>query len=67
MPGDSALNWAAMPGRTYQIQFVDSLGGVWSNLPGGSNFARPPQRILNFTDAPPTGTPQRFHRVMLLP
>ena len=59
--------FAAMPGRAYQIQFVDPLGGIWSNLPGGSNFAVPPQMILNFTDAPPTGTPQLFYRVMLLP
>jgi hypothetical protein len=59
--------FAAMPGRAYQIQFVDSLAGVWSNLPGSSNFAVPPQAILNFTDAPAAGTPQRFYRVELLP
>ncbi len=67
LPGGYTLNWAAMPGRAYQIQFVDSLGGVWSNLPGGSNIAVPPQTILNFTDAPPMGTLQRYYRVMLLP
>ena len=62
-----ALSFAAMPGRAYQIQFVNALGGVWNNLQGGSNFAVPPQMILNFTDAPITGTPQRFYRVLLLP
>ncbi len=67
MPGGSALDWAAMPGRAYQIQFVGSLGGVWSNLSGSSNFAMPPQMIMNFTDSVPAGTPQRFYRVMLLP
>ena len=56
-----------MPGRAYQIQFVDSLTGVWSNLPGGSNFAAPPAMFLNFTDAPSVVTPQRFYRVMLRP
>jgi len=61
------LNYAAMPGRAYQMQFVDSLAGVWRNLPGGSSFAVPPQMILNFTDAPPAETPQRFYRVQLLP
>ena len=30
-------------------------------------YAAPPQMILNFTDAPPAGTPQRFYRVKLLP
>jgi hypothetical protein len=56
-----------MPGRAYHIQFGDSLGCVWSNLPGGSDSAVPPQMILNFTDVPPAGTPQRFYRVELLP
>ncbi len=62
-----ALSFAAMPGRGYQVQFVNQLGQTWSNLLGGSNFAVPPQMILNFTDAPITGTPQRFYRVLLLP
>ena len=56
-----------MPGRAYQVQFVNQLGDTWSNLPGGSNYAVPPAMILNFTDAPPTGMPQRFYRVELLP
>ena len=62
-----ALSFGVMPGRAYQVQFVNSIGGTWSNLPAGSNFAAPPQTILNFTDAPPAGTPQRFYRVKLLP
>ena len=62
-----ALSFGVMPGRTYQVQCATSLTGFWSNLPAGSNFATPPQMILNFTDAPPAGTPQRFYRVKLLP
>jgi hypothetical protein len=62
-----ALSFAVMPGRAYQIQFANSIGGTWSNLPAGSNYAAPPQMLLNFTDAPPAGTPQRFYRVKLLP
>jgi len=61
------LNYAAMPGRAYQVQFVNQLGETWNNLIGGSNFAVPPQMLLNFTDAPPAGAPQRFYRVELLP
>jgi hypothetical protein len=64
---NTALNFAVMPGRAYQIQFVDQLGNPWSNLPAGSNFAAPPQTSLIFTDAPPAGTPRRFYRVKLLP
>ena len=60
------LNFSVMPGRNYQIQYAPQLGGVWSNLPG-TNFAPPPQTILNVTDAPPVVVPQRFYRVRLLP
>ena len=60
------FNYAAMPGRAYQVQFVDQPGGIWSNVIGGPDFAVPPQARLSFTDAPPTG-PQRFYRVELLP
>ena len=62
-----SLNYAAMPGRAYQVQFVNQLGGTWSNLPGGSNFAVPPQMILNGTDTPPAAILHRFYRVRLLP
>ncbi len=61
------LTSAAMPGRDYQAQFVNQLGRIWSNLPGGSNYAVPPAVTLNFTDAPPPGIPQRYYRVELLP
>jgi len=61
------LTSAAMPGRDYQAQFVNQIGGIWSNLPGGSNYAVPPAVTLNFTDAPPAGMPERFYRVQLLP
>ena len=61
------LNFAVMPGRTYQVQCAPALNGIWSNLPAGSNFAAPPQMILNFTDTPPADAPQRFYRVQLLP
>ena len=66
-PANCALSFAVMPGRSYQVQFASQLGGTWSNLPAGSNFAVPPQILFNFTDAPPAGTPQRFYRVKLLP
>jgi hypothetical protein len=61
------LNFAIMPGRNYQVQAAGALSGPWTNLPAGSNYAAPPQMILNFTDAPAPGTPQKFYRVKLLP
>ncbi len=62
-----SLSFAAMPGRAYQMQFVNQLGATWSNLTGGSNYAVPPQMILSVTDTPPAEIPQRFYRVQLLP
>lgn len=61
------LTSAAMPGRDYQAQFVNQLGGIWSNLLGGPNYAVPLATTLNFTDAPPAGMSQRYYRVQLLP
>jgi len=60
------LGFAVMPGRSYLVQYAASLNGAWTNLPG-TNYAAPPQMLLNFTDAPPADTPQRFYRVQLLP
>ena len=61
------FNCAVMPGRAYQVQWVNQPGETWNNLAGGSNYAMPPAMILSVTDAPPAGTPQRFYRVELLP
>jgi len=61
------LNFAVMPGRNYQVQCAGSLTSVWTNVPTGSNYAAPPQTLMNFTDAPPAGGPARFYRVKLLP
>jgi hypothetical protein len=61
------LSWAAMPGRSYQIQYAGTMWGPWSNSPSGSVYAAPPQMILTVTNAMPIGTPGKFYRVQLLP
>jgi hypothetical protein len=66
-PAGPTLNWATMPGYSYQVLYVDSLLNSWSNLPGSSNFAGPLQLNLGYTDAPPVSVTQRFYRVKLLP
>ena len=66
-PAGLILNWATMPGYSYQVLYADSLLNVWSDLPGASNLAGPLQLSLSFTDAPPVSVPQRFYRVKLLP
>jgi hypothetical protein len=66
-PAGLTLNWATMPGYSYQVVYANSLLNSWSNLPGSSNFAGPLQLNLSFTDALPVSVPQRFYRVKLLP
>jgi len=66
-PAGCTLNWASMPGYSYQVLYADSLLNSWSNLPGASNLAGPLQLNLSFTDAPPVSVTQRFYRVKLLP
>ena len=61
------MNCAAMPGRTYQVQYANTLGGTWSNLPAGQSYAAPPQTFLNFTNNAQSGATQRYYRVELLP
>ncbi len=65
--GSYAINWAAMPGHTYQVVWADALGATWSNLPGALTTAGPLQLFLSCTDAPPPAATQRLYRVKLLP
>ncbi len=66
-PAGLTLNWATMPGYSYQVVYANSLLNSWGNLPGASNLAGPLQLNLSFTDAPPVSVTQRFYRVKLLP
>jgi hypothetical protein len=61
------LNWAAMPGRNYQLQSVDLLGDPWNMLAGVSNAPGLLQLQLNYTDGRAAISPQRFYRIKLLP
>ena len=65
--GGCAVNWAAMPGRGYQVQYVGALGNNWSNLAGVSNDPSLLQLQLNYTDTPSITATQRFYRIQLLP
>ena len=70
LPGTGSgyvINWAAMPGHTYQVVWADALGATWSNLPSALTTAGPLQLWLSCTDPPPAAATQRFYRVKLLP
>jgi hypothetical protein len=62
--GSYSLNWTAMAGPNYQLQYTTNLNqGTWLNLGGtlvGTNG------ILTVTDPSPTD-PQRFYRLQMLP
>jgi len=61
--GVLALQWSAIPGRTYRVQFAPSLiSANWSNLPPDILAVT---NVASTTD--PAANPQRFYRVALLP
>jgi hypothetical protein len=64
--GGWALNWAVMPGRSYQVLGADSLSGPWNNLPNATNATGALQLFGSYTDAVPSGVSQHFYRVQLL-
>lgn len=59
--GTATLNWQSYPGRTYRLQFTDSLSSPeWTSL-GPDIIANSPVTSVSFSiDA----TPQRFHRIL---
>jgi hypothetical protein len=65
--GGYVINWAAMPGHSYQVVCADAPGATWSNLPGALTTAGPLQLSLSCTDAPLPAATQRLYRVKLLP
>ncbi|HVM48260.1 MAG TPA: hypothetical protein VMU04_09545 [Candidatus Acidoferrum sp.] len=66
-PGGFTINWASMPGHSYQVIWASAPGLAWSNVSGGLTTAGPTQLWLSCTDAPPAGATQRYYRVKLLP
>jgi subtilisin family serine protease len=62
--GCVSLNWSAISGRTYRVQFKPSLTNAnWTPLTPDVTAAG---ATASFVDQP-NGAPQRFYRVVLLP
>jgi hypothetical protein len=60
---NAVLNWSAYPGKTYRVQFKNSLNSSnWSEI--GLDF-RGPNNSLSFTNQPGTNS-QRFYRLIQL-
>jgi hypothetical protein len=64
---DVALSWAAMPGRSYQLESAGVPSGFWSNVSGSLTTAGPLQLELGHTAPLATNPPVQFYRVKLLP
>jgi hypothetical protein len=66
-PGSGVvLTWAAMPGRSYQLEHATQPGGLWSDLAGASHLAGPLQLFLSHTNVPPAGESSKFFRAKLV-
>jgi hypothetical protein len=61
--GTTSLTWASVPGRSYQVETCDQLGGTWSPL-GGPRRAGTGELTLSASD--PTSLTTRFYRVRLV-
>jgi hypothetical protein len=61
--GVATLTWASVPGRTYQLEKCDQLGGTWVSL-NAPVTALTGQLTLTAID--PTSSSTRFYRVRLI-
>lgn len=66
--GSFTIAWAAVPGKTYQVQHSDTLFGSWhEDLPNSQITAGVAQTSLSFTDAVASAQSKRFYRIRVVP
>lgn len=58
--------WNVMPGRSYQLEHLDALGGSWSNVSDALTAAAPTQVELQFFSPIDPQPVHRFYRLKLL-
>jgi hypothetical protein len=59
------LTWQSVPGKTYTVQYTDTLSGLWQSLQTG--VAASTGATTSFTDSTAAGQPQRFYRIQVNP
>ena len=65
--GGFTVTWSAVEGRTYKVQYVTALGGVWQlDLPASQLTAATGQTSLSYTDTTAGSATVRFYRVVLV-
>jgi hypothetical protein len=57
------ITWVAVPGKSYQVMYSDSLAGGWTNLPNALVTAGSGQTSLSFADTSATNGIQRFYKI----
>ena len=62
-----SIRWAAMPYRSYQLEYAHTLPAIWSNLHDSLTTAGSGQLELNHSVNLLTNPPARLFRVKLLP
>jgi hypothetical protein len=63
--GGFTVNWLVVPGQSYSVDYVSSLGGTWQSLT--TVTAASGQDNISYTDTTATSAAKRFYRVRLLP
>jgi Bacterial TSP3 repeat len=58
------VQWNSVTGRTYDVQYKDSLSNGWSTLSAGVPADGPTKSVVDRTEPRP---PERFYRVVLSP
>jgi YD repeat-containing protein len=62
--GGVTVQWQSIPGKTYRLQFKNSLSDAdWTNVPGDVPATG---AVSTKTDATATGQSNRFYRVLLI-
>lgn len=66
--GEHTITWQAIPGKTYRVQYNETLIAPWlDTLPGSLITATAGQTILSYTDQTSAGFLRRFYRVSVVP
>jgi alpha-D-ribose 1-methylphosphonate 5-triphosphate synthase subunit PhnI len=61
--GGFAITWRALPGRTNQVMYTDSLSESWQDLPGAQLISGTNDYSLCYTDQTAGASSQRFYRI----
>jgi hypothetical protein len=61
--GGFTVTWVAIPGKTYQVMYCDSLDAGWAELPTAQVTAGSGQVSLSYTDMSATNASQRFYSI----